>query len=336
MAYCVPTGHVPTNFPVVFAEGTIGTNLLHDVCCTKMLTVFGTLVLDTIHAPGWNRTDMLGGSATYAAMSAGLYTRPGLVACVGTDMPKEHIKMISDHTDTQGLKTIPGETFRYEARYENHFERRIDIGVKVGVTEKYRPTIPDRYRESEFVYLANSDPHQQKQVLEQFESPRLTMCDTIQHWIGTKNDEVVELAGMVDGVILNADEARSLAGQHNLTRCARIIQGWGAKFVVVKKAEHGSILFIDDTIYPMAGFPLDDLVDPTGAGDSFAGSMMGYLDSVNGTSNTHLRRACVHGNVLGSFAVSGIGTAGLAGLDRKSVEGRARQYAEMLCGTAAP
>lgn len=302
---------------------------------TKMLTVFGSLVLDTIHTPKWNRVDMLGGSATYAAISAGLFTRAGLVACVGTDMPKEHIKMMSDRTDTHGLKTIPGETFRYEARYENHFEKRIDIGVKVGVTDKYRPTLPDKYKGSEFVYLANSDPHQQKQILEQFENPRLTMCDTIQHWIGTKNDEVIEMVGMVDGVILNADEARSLSGEYNLTRCARTIQRWGARFVIVKKAEHGSVLFIDDMIYPLAGFPLDDLIDPTGAGDSFAGAMMGYLDSVNDTSSTYIRRACVYGNVLGSFAVSDIGTAGLVNLDRKAVEKRTRRYAKMIRVAAA-
>ena len=300
-----------------------------------MLTVFGSLVLDTIHAPRWDRADMLGGSATYAAISAGLFTRTGLVACVGTDMPKEHIKMISAHTDTRGLKTIPGETFRYEARYENHFEKRIDMGVKVGVAGKYRPTLPDKYKGSEFVYLANSDPHQQKQILEQFENPRLMMCDTIQHWIDTKNDEVIETVGMVDGVILDAGEARSLSGEYNLTRCARIIQKWGARFVIVKKAEHGSILFIDDMIYPLAGFPLDDLIDPTGAGDSFAGAMMGYLDSVNNTSSTNLRQACVYGNVLGSFAVSDIGTAGLVNLDRKAVEKRTRQYTKMICDTAA-
>ena len=273
---------------------------------------------------------MLGGSATYAAISAGLFTRAGLVACVGTDMSDEYIKVIAKHTDVQGLKTIPGETFRYEARYENHFEKRIDMGVKIGVTGRYQPTLPDKYKESEFVYLANSDPHQQKQILEQFKNPKLVMCDTIQHWIDTKNDEVIEMISMIDGVILNADEARALSGKHNLTQCARIIQGWGAEFVVVKKAEHGSILFVNDMIYPLAGFPLDDVVDPTGAGDSFAGAMMGYLDSVNDTSIAHLRRACLYGNVLGSFAVSGIGVAGLTNLDRKKVERHTQQYSNMI------
>ena len=300
-----------------------------------MLTIFGSLALDTIHAPQWNRTDMLGGSAMYAAMAAGLFTNTGIMASAGTDMPNEHIMTLSGRADITGLEIIPGETFRYTGRYDDHFERRTDLGVSVGVTDRYRPTLPDRYRASEFVYLANSDPHQQKRILDQFESPRLSMCDTIDHWINTKNGEIIELVGMVNGVILNADEARSLSGEHNMIQCARVIRRWGAEFVVVKKAEHGSVLFVDDAAYPLPGYPLDDILDPTGAGDSFAGAMMGYLDSVNDASRASLRRGCVYGNVLGSFTVSGIGTDGLVGLDRKTVEERARQYAGMIRDTVS-
>lgn len=276
---------------------------------------------------------MLGGSATYAAMAAGLFTRAGLVASAGTDMPKEHIRMLAERTDTDNLKIIPGQTFRYKARYENHLENRIDLGINAGVTDKYEPTLPDRYRESEFVYIANSDPHQQKQILEQFEGPKLTMFDTIQYWIDTKNDEVSEMLSMADGIILNADEARTLSGRHNLIQCAHTLQKRGATFVIIKKAEHGAMLFCNDMVYPLAGFPLENPVDPTGAGDSFAGSFMGYLDSINNTSTLSLRQACVYGNVVGSFTVSDIGVAGLLNLDRKTVERRAHQYTSMICDT---
>ena len=296
-----------------------------------MLTVFGSVVLDTIHIPAGTYADGLGGSSVYAAISASRFTRPNLVGRGGGDLPESHIKMLDGMMDTEGLGGMDGRTFRYEARYLDNFQTREDIRVEPNVPEGYVPRVPEGYRGSELVYLANEDPAQQLRVLEQFDGPDFVMCDTIGHWILNRRDDVVRVFGSVDAVIINDGEARELTGAYNLVQCARAISEWGAKHVIIKKGEHGSILFSGGQTFPLPAYPLDAVADPTGAGDAFAGAAMGYLASDGRTDLPSLRRACTYGNVMGSFAVERAGTAGLTDLSTGMVEGRVREYRSMVC-----
>ena len=296
-----------------------------------MLTVFGSVVLDTIHTPTHTFRDAPGGSAVYASLASSLFAPTRLVAIAGEDFPESHAKLLARRMDTGGLQIRAGKTFRYEARYENHFEDRVDIRVEPNVSLEGGPSLPEGYERSGFVYLANDNPGQQIKVLEMLGSPGFVMCDTIGHWITTMRDEVVKVVSMVDAVIINEGEARALTGKHNLTECAGVISGWGPDYTIIKKAEHGSLLFCGDAAYPLPGFPVRRLLDPTGAGDSFAGAVMGYLDSAGRVDAESMRRACMYGNVLGSLAVEEYGIDGLVGLDRAGVESRARKYRSITC-----
>ena len=265
-----------------------------------MLTIFGTVSLDTIRAPGGSYADMPGGSAIYAAISASRFTRPRLVGRGGRGIPRPHIKMLHTMMDTGGLSGMDGGTFRYEARYLDDHHRK-DIRTEFGIPEGYRHRVPDEYRGSGLVCLANEDPGQQLRVLEQFDGPNFVMCDTINYWIRNKRDDVVRVFGSVDTVIINDGEAGELTGCRTTAQCARIISGWGAEHVVIKRGGRGSILFSGGREFPLPAYPLDGVADPTGAGDAFAGAVMGYLARVGSADLRSLRRACIYGNVMGSL-----------------------------------
>lgn len=297
-----------------------------------MLTVFGSVVLDTIHTPEGTYADGLGGSSIYAAISASRFARPNLVGRGGGDLPESHIRMLDGMMDTGGLGGMDGRTFRYEARYLDNFQTRQDIRVEPNVPDGYVPRVPEGYRGSELVYLANEDPVHQLRVLEQFDGPGFVMCDTIGYWIQNRRDDVMRVFGSVDAAIINDGEARELTGAYNLVRCARTISEWGAKHVIIKKGEHGSILFSGGRAFPLPAYPLDTVADPTGAGDAFAGAVMGHLASGGRTDLPALRRACMYGNVMGSFAVERAGTAGLTEPADGAVEGRVQEYRSMVCG----
>ena len=295
-----------------------------------MLTVFGSLVLDTIHTPDMVSHDALGGSSTYAALAARLFTKTNLVAVAGSDLPHQYLDILSSRVDLAGLRLVPGKTFRYEARYENDFESRVDMLVEPNVSLEFQATLPEAYLDSDYVYLANTDPLQQMEIIRQLSKTRMVMCDTIGHWIRTKRDDVISLVGMVDATIMNDGEARLLTGLHNLRECARAIMRWGSTFVIIKKAEHGSLLFYEDAVYPLPGFPLSVVADPTGAGDSFAGAVMGYMDASGTAGLDGLRKACLYGNVLGSFTVEKHGVEALLQLTPDMVEARVQAYRDMI------
>lgn len=296
-----------------------------------LLTIFGSVVLDTISTPKETYAGMLGGASIYAAMAAAHFTRPNLVARGGGDLTAEHLETIRGTADTEGLETA-GRTFRYEAEYTANFLERRDIAVEPNVPEGYVPRVPQGYRGSEFVYLANEDPAQQLKVLEQFDGPRFTMCDTIGHWIEHKRDDVRRVMESVDAVIVNDSEARKMAGSYSLARCAEKMTGRRTRHVIIKKGEHGSVLFSGGGSFPLPAYPVRTVTDPTGAGDAFAGAVMGRLASAGATDAASLRRACAYGNVMGSFAVEGSGTAGLLAADADAVKRRFDDYHSMLCG----
>lgn len=295
-----------------------------------MLTVFGSTALDTIRTPRKTLRGVLGGAATYAAISASNFVDVGLVAVVGTDFPRRYRDMLSRHVDLSGLAVGSGKTFRYDGSYDQTLSTRRTIKTELNVLEGFKPTVPEEYKKSRFVYLANNDPVQNLALIKKFDKVKFSMCDTIDFWISTKRAAVIRMIKAVDAVVINDEEAKLLTKEHNLVRCAKKMMGWGARYIVIKKGEHGSLLFFDDVVFPSAGFSLEDVVDPTGAGDSFAGAMIGYLAGKNSTRLSDIRKAAVYGNILGSFAVENYGPEGLLRLKKKEISKRVREYEQMI------
>ena len=295
-----------------------------------MLTVFGSTALDTIRTPKKTLTNILGGAATFAAISASNFVETGLIAVVGKDFPKKYHNVLSKHLDTQGLDIKNGKTFRYDGSYDNTLSTRSTLKTELNVLENFNPNVPEIYKKSQFVYLANNDPEQNISLIKEFDKVKFSMCDTIDFWISTKRNSVIKMIKNVDAVVINDEEAKLLTKEFNLIKCAKKIMDWGAKYVIIKKGEHGSLMFYDDVIFPTAGFSLEDVVDPTGAGDSFAGAMIGYLASKNSTSISNIKKAVVYGNVLGSFAVEKYGLDGLLQIKRGDITKRIKLYEKMI------
>ncbi|MGQ0772077.1 MAG: PfkB family carbohydrate kinase [Nitrososphaerota archaeon] len=295
-----------------------------------MLTVFGSTALDTIRIPNKILKDVLGGAATFAGISASFFVDTGLIAVVGTDFPKKYHKVLQKHLDLQGFVTKKGKTFRYDGSYDKTLSKRTTNKTELNVLGGFEPTVPNQYKKSEFVYLANNDPDQNSSLIKEFDNVKFSMCDTIEYWIATKRPSVIKMIKAVDAVVINDEEAKLLTKEHNLIKCAKKMMEWGAKYVIIKKGEHGSLLFFEDVIFPSLAFSLEDIVDPTGAGDSFAGAMIGYLASKKNTSFSEIKKAVVYGNVLGSFAVEQYGVDGLLKLNKSKIENRIKQYQSMI------
>ena len=294
-----------------------------------MLTVFGSTALDTIRTPDRVLKDVLGGAATFAGISASFFVDTGLIAVVGSDFPKKYHNILRKHLDLKGLAVHKGKTFRYDGSYDETLSTRTTNKTELNVLGSFQPVVPDYYRKSKFVYLANNDPDQNTKILREFDKVKFSMCDTIEFWINSKRNSVIKMIGSVDAVVINDEEAKLLTKEHNLIKCAKKMMSWGAKYVIIKKGEHGSLLFFDDVIFPSVAFSLEDIVDPTGAGDSFAGAMIGYLASKNSTKLSDIKKAVVYGNVMGSFAVEKYGLAGLTSLSKTMIQNRIRKYQSM-------
>lgn len=295
-----------------------------------MLTVFGSTALDTIRTPTKTLKNVLGGAATFAGISASYFVKTGLIAVVGKDFPKEHHNILAKHLDLRGLSIQDGKTFRYDGRFDETLSIRETLKTELNVLGNFKPTVPEEYKKSQFVYLANNDPEQNASLIKEFDKIKFSMCDTIEFWISTKRDSVIKMIKSVDAVVINDEEAKLLTKEHNLIKCAKKMMSWGAKYVIIKKGEHGSLMFFDDVIFPSAGFSLEDVVDPTGAGDSFAGAMIGYLASKNSTNLSSIKKAVVYGNVLGSFAVEKYGLDGLLKVKKSDIAKRVKQYEKMI------
>ena len=295
-----------------------------------MLTVFGSMALDTIRTPSRILKNVLGGAATFAGISASFFVNTGLIAVVGSDFPKKYYNLLAKYLDLRGLTIKNGKTFHYEGSYDRSLSIRKTLKTDLNVLKGFKPTVPEEYKKSQFIYLANNDPEQNIELIKEFDKVKFSMCDTIEFWISTKRNAVKKMIKSVDAVVINDDEAKLLTKEYNLIKCAKKMMGWGVKYVIIKKAEHGSLMFFEDLVFPTAGFSLEDVVDPTGAGDSFAGAMIGYLTSKNSTSFSTIRKAVVYGNVLGSFAVEKYGVNGLIQLKNKDIKKRIKQYEKMI------
>jgi len=298
-----------------------------------LLTVFGTVALDTTRTPFRTETRILGGAATFASVSSSMFIPTSIVAAVGSDMPSEHIRALSSKgIDTKGVITIPdGKTFHYDSSFDYDLSNRTTNKTELGVIAGFDPVIPEDYINSDYVYLANNDPVQNIKILRHFQKPRLVVCDTIEFWINGSRDDVVKMIEMTDGVVINDNEARLLCKEANLAKCAKKIMSWGSKFAIIKKGENGAILFTKEgLVFPASAFFLDEIVDPTGAGDSFAGGFLGHIARKGLMDFGTMKEAVIYGNVMGSFAVEDFGIKRLLSITKDDVENRYGKYCNLV------
>ncbi len=266
--------------------------------------VVGSVALDTITTPFGKAKDILGGSATFSAVSASVFTPVNLVAVVGQDFPEEYIDLLRDkRVDLTGLKKERGKTFRWEGEYSWDFSNPKTIATDLNVFGKFDPTIPKVYRKNKFLFLANIDPEIQEKVLNQVDKPKIIACDTMNYWIEHKRKQLLKLLKKVDICLLNEAEARELVGEVNLMKAGKEILKLGPLVVIIKKGEHGVLLFSQKHIFATPAYLLESVYDPTGAGDTFAGGFMGYLARAKEYNKKSLRRAVVYGSIMATFAV---------------------------------
>jgi len=294
------------------------------------LLVVGSVALDTVETPFGKAEDALGGSGTFFAAAASLFCPVQLVGVVGSDYPTDQLRFLSDRgVDLQGLERAEGESFRWSGVYSYDLNSRETLETRLGVFADFAPKIPDAFRGAEWVFLGNIDPELQNGVLDQASSPRFVACDTMNLWIEIKRDRLLDLLKRVDLLLVNDGEARQLSGQHNLSRAARWIQERGPRHLIIKKGEHGAILFTPTSTFFVPGYPLEEVFDPTGAGDAFAGGFMGHLAQCGRSDDADLRRAMIYGSALGSFACERFSVDRLRELTVEEIEERVRQFREM-------
>ncbi len=266
--------------------------------------VVGSVALDSVESPFGRADSVIGGSATYFASAACHLTPVELVGVVGDDYPMDKLEALALRSvDLAGLERVSGESFRWRGRYGHDLNSAETLETRLGVFATFRPTIPTAFRNAPYVFLANIDPRVQLEVLAQVTSPRFIACDTMNFWIESRRDDLLTVLGRVDLITLNDGEARQLTGRANLVHAARWLLERGPRYVIIKKGEHGALLFSPQSVFFAPAYPLESVFDPTGAGDAFAGGFMGYLARTGDLGDANLRRAVIVGAAMGSFAV---------------------------------
>ena len=295
------------------------------------LTVIGTLAYDTIETAHDKREEILGGSAVYFALASSLFTETSLVGVVGEDFREEHVQaMRAAGINLDGLEVAVGKTFRWSGRYEPDWNTRHTLDTQLNVLEHFDPKVPEAQRGAKFVFLANASPQVQARGLDQVQDPQFVMMDTMNLWIDIAKDELVALLGRVDAVVLNDEEARMLTGEDNLWRAAAAVRALGPSLVVLKKGEHGAYLLAEDWRFVVPAYPVEDVVDPTGAGDSFAGGFMGHVAASGTASPEVLRQAMLYGTAAASRCVEAFSTEQLEGRALEEVQARRQELLQMI------
>lgn len=296
------------------------------------LLVVGSLALDTIETPFGRSENMLGGSAVYISVAASYFIAPvRLVGVVGGDFPPDAIKFLHDrNVDTDGLEIIKeGKTFRWGGRYHYDLNMRDTLYTDLNVFETFDPKIPQQFRKCKYVCLGNIDPVLQRRVLEQIDGPKLVVGDTMNFWIERKRGELKKTLEVMNVLIVNDSEARLLAKEANLIKAARIITEMGPKIVIIKKGEHGALLVTESTIFSAPAYPLENIHDPTGAGDTFAGGFIGWIAKTEDFSDANLKRAVIYGSTMASFCAEQFGVCGIRDLAYLQVKDRFREFREL-------
>ena len=291
-----------------------------------MLAVFGSVALDTIRTPSRTLTNILGGSASYSAVSASYFAKTGLIGIAGNNFPTKYKNMLARHVDLYGLDIKKGKTFHYDVKYGKHLESRKSLKVEFGVTKMHCANVPEAYKKAKFVYLANNDPMQNVDILSSFDNPKFSMCDTIDLWINTQRTKVIHMIKKTSATVINYEEARLLTKEHDALSCIKKIASWGAEYVIIKKDEHGALLYSDGELYAFTAFPVKHFVDPTGAGDAFAGAVMGYLESKGSFSIKNMKRGVAFGIIMGAMAVEKHGLGAILGKNKKEINVRMKEY----------
>jgi sugar/nucleoside kinase (ribokinase family) len=296
------------------------------------LVVVGSVAIDHVETPQERRENLLGGSATHFSFAASFFTNVRLVGVVGDDWPAEHTQLLNSRgIDTSGLQIVPdGKTFTWTGRYHENMNDRDTLDVQLNVFGQFDPQLPEDYRRAKYVFLANGVPAVQLKVLEQVPGRRLAVADTMDLWINTARDDLDELMQQLDGLVLNDSEAKLLTGTENLVAAGHLVRTMGPKFVVIKKGEHGAMFFSEHETYVLPAFPTSRVIDPTGAGDSFAGGMMGYLAEQDDFDPETLKTALAYGILVASFNVEGFGLERMQGITREDIEERMEEYHQML------
>lgn len=285
--------------------------------------VVGSVALDSVRTPFGEVTNALGGSASFFSVAASYFTDVSLVAVVGRDFPDELLKIFEQRgVDVTGLEIAQGETFRWSGSYDFDLNNRETHETRLNVFEEFRPKLPVGYRDAEYVFLANIDPELQMSVLGQVNRPKFVACDTMNFWIEGKREALLETISRVDAIVLNDAECRELSLEPNLIKAAHAVLEIGPKIVIVKKGEHGAMMFTKDDCFSAPAFPCESVYDPTGAGDSFAGGFMGHLARTGDLSGSNVRRAVVFGTVMASFCVEAFSVRGMSSLDAQAITER--------------
>lgn len=285
--------------------------------------VVGSMALDSVETPFGKVENILGGSASYFSLAASNFTDVNVVAVVGNDFPEEHIKLLESHNiKLDGVKREEGETFRWVGHYGYDLSEAKTLETHLNVFETFNPVLPDHYKDIDIVFLANIDPEIQYEVLQQVKKPKLVACDTMNFWIESKPEQLKKLLGHVDILMINDAETRELAGEPIIVKAARKIMEMGPKILIVKRGEYGALMFSKDGIFYAPSYPLEEVFDPTGAGDTFAGGFIGYVASHDINNVNDYKRAVVYGSVLASFTVEDFSVNRLAKLTKDEIEAR--------------
>ncbi|MFM9059525.1 MAG: PfkB family carbohydrate kinase [Planctomycetaceae bacterium] len=296
------------------------------------LLVVGSVALDCVETPTDRRDDVLGGSAVCFSYAASFFAPVRMIGTVGEDWPARHTRFLLDRgIDTSGIETIAGgKTFRWRGRYLPNMNDRETLEVHLNVFGEFKPKLAPSHQDSRFVFLGNASPTTQLSVLDQVPNARLTVADTMDLWINIQRDELAALLRRIDGLVLNDSEAKLLAEDENLVRAGHAVRAMGPKFVVIKKGEHGAMFFSEHEMYVMPAYPTPRVVDPTGAGDSFAGGMMGHLAALGRFDPQALKEALAYGVVTASFTVEDFSLDRLQGINRADLDRRLVDYRQML------
>jgi sugar/nucleoside kinase (ribokinase family) len=298
------------------------------------LLVVGTVAFDAIETPFGKTDKILGGAATYISLAASYFTKKmNLVSVVGEDFPQEHINMLQKHhVDTTGLQIIKGQkTFFWAGKYHNDMNSRDTITTELNVLENFNPIVPEAYQDCDFLMLGNLVPAVQQSVIKQLKKrPKLIVLDTMNFWMDIAMPDLKETLKMVDVLTINDSEARQLSGEYSLVKAAQKIIEMGPKYLIIKKGEHGALLFNKEQVFFAPALPLEDVFDPTGAGDSFAGGFIGYLAETEDISFDNMKRAIIFGSATASFCVEKFGTENLIGLTQEQVDSRVQEFVDLV------
>jgi cytidine kinase len=293
--------------------------------------IVGSTALDSIKTPASENPKLLGGSASHAAVAASFFGPVRLVGVVGDDFPKQYIKLYERHgIELSGLQILPGKTFHWSGEYELNMDNRRTLLTELGVFETFTPTLPKTHQSSPYVLLANIAPSLQSHVLDQMRRPKFVVADTMDLWLNIALKDLLALIKRVDAFVLNESEAHQLTERNNMLHAAREIHKLGPKYVIIKKGHHGAMLSGPSGLFLAPAYPLDCVMDPTGAGDSFVGGMMGYLAATTGPVEKKLRRAMIYGSVVASFCCEGFGLTRTTKIKRKDIDKRVRELERLI------